>query len=265
VARYDADYVPSSAMAIYAHPDDIEFTISGTIAKWTDAGCDVTFVLITSGDSGTHDDKKFTRKTLARTREKETKEAAKVLGVSRVVFLGKHDCELEDTMALRKLLVRQVRKHRPEVVFSGDPLSLFFGNQYINHPDHIVAARAALGAVFPACEMELLWPELGKAHKVSAVYISSTMQPDTWIDITGTIERKIESLRAHKSQLGERDIAPMIYEWAAGEGRTVPPPPKREGRGRTLKYTESFRIMRLLKDEPTERDLEDAEDPEDGG
>jgi len=236
-------------MAIYAHPDDIEFTVSGTVAKWAGAGCDITAVLVTSGDSGTHEYKKYTRKSLARIREQESKAAAKILGISRIIFLRKHDCEIEDTLALRKLLVRQIRKFRPEVVLCGDPQSLFFGNRYVNHPDHIVAAKAALGAVFPASEMELLWPELGKAHKVSAIYISSTMHPDTWIDITGTIERKIESLRAHRSQLGDRNIAPMIYAWAAGEGET--PFPKRKKRGRAAKYTEPFRVMRLLKDEPT--------------
>ena len=243
---FDADYIPRSAMAIYAHPDDIEFTVAGTIARWAGAGCDITAVLITSGDSGTHEYEKYTRKSLARVREKESSEAAKILGISRIVFLRKHDCEIEDTLALRKALVRQIRKFRPEVVLCGDPQSLFFGDRYINHPDHIVAAKAALGAVFPACEMELLWPELGKAHKVSAVYISSTMQPDTWIDITGTIGRKIEALRVHRSQLGDRDIAPMIYAWAAGEGET--PFPKMEKRDRAVKYAEPFRVMRLLKD-----------------
>lgn len=253
MARFDADYIPCSAMAIYAHPDDIEFTVSGTVAKWAEAGCDITAVLITSGDSGTHEYKKYTRKSLARVREKESLAAAKILGISRIVFLRKHDCEIEDTLALRKALVRQIRKFRPEVVLCGDPQSLFFGNRYINHPDHIVAAKAALGAAFPACEMELLWPELGKAHKVCAVYISSTMQPNTWIEITGTIERKIESLRVHRSQLGDRDIAPMIYAWAAGEGEVSPLAPKKRRRSRAVKYTEPFRIMRLLKDEPADK------------
>jgi LmbE family N-acetylglucosaminyl deacetylase len=237
-------------MAIYAHPDDIEFTIAGTVAKWADAGCEVTFVLITSGDVGTHDTK-YTRKSLAQVREREVGEAARILGAERVVFLRKGDCELESTMALRKELVRQIRKYRPEVVLCGDPQSLFFGNRYINHPDHIVAGKTALEAVFPGAEMELLWPRLGKAHKVHAVYVSSTPRPDTWIDIGKTIERKIASLRAHESQLGTRDIAPMIYSWAMGEGRIAPPQSKAgKGRSRKPKYTESFRIMRLLKDEP---------------
>jgi LmbE family N-acetylglucosaminyl deacetylase len=250
MARFDSDYIPSSAMAIYAHPDDIEFTIAGTVAKWADAGCEVTFVLLTSGDAGTHDTR-FTRKTLARVREREEREAARILGAKRVVFLRKHDCELEPSMALRKELVRQLRRHRPEVVLCGDPEALFYGNRYINHPDHLVAGKLALEAVFPASEMELLWPEAGKAHKVGAVYISSTHNPDTWIDVGKTIGRKIASLRAHRSQLGDRDISPRIYGWAREDARQAPTRGKGvKARARRPEFAESFRIMRLLKDEP---------------
>ena len=94
---YDADYIPASAMAIYAHPDDAEFTVAGTIARWAQGGCEVTLVAITSGNSGTHDTR-FTRETLARTREEEALASARVLGISRVVFLGYGDCELVPTM-----------------------------------------------------------------------------------------------------------------------------------------------------------------------
>jgi LmbE family N-acetylglucosaminyl deacetylase len=241
-------------MAIYAHPDDIEFTVAGTVARWADAGCDVTFVLITSGDVGTHD-AKFTRKELARVREREEREASRILGARRVVFLRKPDCELVPTLALRKELVRQIRRHRPEVVLCNDPQALFFGDQYINHPDHLAAGRLALEAVFPGSEMELLWPEAGRVHKVHAVYVSSTHHPDTWIDIGGTIDRKIASLKAHKSQMGDRDIAPRIYGWAMEEGRrSRTEKAGGKGRARRPKYAESFRIMRLLKDEPGDGD-----------
>ncbi len=158
--RFDAEYVPRSAMAIYAHPDDIEFTVAGTVAKWARAGCEVTFVLITSGNAGTHD-RKFTRKSLARVREREERESARILGVARVVFLRHGDCELVPTLALRKELVRRIRRHRPEVVLCNDPQALFFGDRYINHPDHLAAGKAALEAVFPCAEMELLWPGAG--------------------------------------------------------------------------------------------------------
>jgi LmbE family N-acetylglucosaminyl deacetylase len=252
VHRFDPDYVPRSAMAIYAHPDDIEFTVGATVAKWARAGCDITFVLLTSGDVGTHDPVFRTRARLARVREREERAAARILGASRVHFLKQGDCELQPTLALRKKLVRLLRRHRPEVVLCGDPQALFFGDQYINHPDHRAAAELALAAVFPCSEMELLWPEIGKAHKVHAVYVSSTHHPDTWIDVGTTIAVKIAALRAHSSQMGSRDISPRILGWAADEaGRS---PARKSGgtaRARRPKYAEAFRIMRLLKDEPT--------------
>ncbi len=245
--RFNAEYIPKSAMAIYAHPDDIEFTVAGTVAKWARAGCKVTFVLITSGNSGTHD-RKFTRKSLARVREREERESARILGVARVVFLRHGDCELVPTLALRKELVRRIRRHRPEIVMCNDPQALFFGDRYINHPDHLAAGKAALEAVFPCAEMELLWPGAGLPHKVHAVYVSSTAAPDTWIDVTDTIETKIAALMAHRSQLGDRDIAPDILGRAKDEARRAPKSAGGKGPGRP-KHAEAFRVMRLLREE----------------
>src|SRR3972149_5922919 len=200
--NFDANYVPKSAMTIFAHPDDAEFGVSGTLAKWAKAGCAITLVICTSGNVGTHDTK-YTLETLAKTREKEQKAAAKVLGVKTLVFLGHDDCQLQPTLDLRRALVREIRKHKPEVVLCGQPDGWFYGNEYINHPDHRAAGVAALEAVFPCAEMELLWPEEGPAHKVNAVYITLTEQVDVWIDITDTIDLKVESLRCHASQMLE--------------------------------------------------------------
>lgn len=247
--RFDAEYVPRSAMAIYAHPDDIEFTVAGTIAKWTRAGCEVTFVLLTSGNAGTHD-RKFTRKTLARVREREEREAARILGVARIVFLRRNDCELESTLPLRRELVRRIRRHRPEVVLCNDPQALFFGDQYVNHPDHRAAGRAALEAVFPCAEMELLWPDAGRPHKVHAVYVSSTPAPNTWIDVTETIDAKLAALSAHRSQLGDRDLSPRIHGWAMDTACQAPARKVAGKRGAVRpKYAEAFRVMRLLREE----------------
>src|SRR5512141_593998 len=247
--RFDAVYVPRSAMAIYAHPDDIEFTIAGTVAKWARAGCEVTFVLITSGNSGTHD-RKFTRKSLAMVREREERESARTLGAARVVFLRYGDCELVPTLALRKELVRRIRRHRPEVVLCNDPQALFFDDRYINHPDHLAPGQVALEAVFPCAEMELLWPGAGLPHKVHAVYVSSTAAPDTWVDVTETIDVKIAALSAHRSQLGDRDISPMILGWARDEARHAPAGKAAGKKGPNRpKYAEAFRVMRLLREE----------------
>jgi LmbE family N-acetylglucosaminyl deacetylase len=218
--KFDATYVPQSAMAIFAHPDDAEFTVSGTIAKWARAGCEVTLVLCTSGNAGTHD-LKYTRESLAETREAEQQAAAQALGVKNVVFLRHDDCQLVPTLELRRELVREIRKFKPEVVMTGDPQAWFYDNSYINHPDHRAAAIAALEAVFPCSEMELLWPEEGPVHKVHAVYVGSTNAPNTWIDISATIDAKIASLKAHASQMGDWDPSDMIREWAGDEARNT--------------------------------------------
>jgi LmbE family N-acetylglucosaminyl deacetylase len=245
MSRFDSDYIPASAMGIFAHPDDAEFTVAGTIARWADAGCEVTLVLLTSGNVGTHD-ATFTRETLTETRELEERASAGKLGVRRVVFLRHNDCELEPTMTIRRELVREIRRFRPEVVICNDPQSLFFEEMYVNHPDHRAAGTVAVDAVFPCSEMELLWPELGAPHKVHALYISSTRFPNRWIDVTDTIDRKIAALNEHRSQLGERDISDMIKEWAIAASATG----KWDGEAdRRPKYAEAFRVMKLMREE----------------
>ncbi len=262
MSRYDADYIPSSAMAIFAHPDDAEFTVAGTLAKWSKGGCDTTVVLVTSGNVGTHE-ATWTRDRLARVREDESRAAMAVLGVRTVVFLGHDDCEVVNTLALRRRLVREIRAHRPEVVICADPQMLFIGDRYVNHPDHRAGAAAALEASFPCAEMELLWPEEGAAHKVRAIYISSTTEPNAAIDITGTIDLKIAALRRHASQLGDRDPSEMIRAWASDAAKTARPRGARSGgagsgraRAAGPKYCEAFRIMRIRQRE---------EEPEAGG
>ena len=130
------------------------------------------------------------------------------------------------------------------------PQALFFDDRYINHPDHRAAGKAALEAVFPCAEMELLWPGAGPAHKVHAVYVSSAVAPNTWIDVTKTIDAKVAALAAHRSQLGDRDFAPMILEWATDTARHAPAR-KGKGKGGTgrPKYAEAFRVMRMLREE----------------
>ncbi len=260
--RYDSDYIPRSVTAIFAHPDDAEFTVAGTLAKWSKEGCDVSVVLVTSGNVGTHE-ATYTRDGLARVREDETRAAMAVLGVRTVVFLGQNDCEVFNTLDLRRRLVREIRARRPEVVICADPKMLFIGDRYVNHPDHRAAAAAALDASFPCAEMELLWPEEGAAHKVQAVYIGSTTEPNAAIDITGTIDLKIAALRRHVSQLGDRDPSEMIRAWASDAAKTAR---DRAARGRGAggakaraaapRYCEAFRIMRIRQRE---------EEPEAGG
>lgn len=257
MTKFNSDFIPKSALTIFAHPDDTEFSAAGTIAKWAAAGCEVTMVVCTSGNVGTHDSKKYTRASLARTRKKEQRASAKVLGAKRVVFLGHNDCELQPTLKLRKQLVREIRKHKPEVVICGSADGWLFSNVYINHPDHRAAGAAALEAVFPCAEMELLWPKLGKAHKVHAVYIRGSDGLDTWVDITQSVQSKIDALKCHVSQFDDWDPTERVEEWTSGEAKNARKNLRstknkngkrpRIKRG-TWKHAEAFRVM-ILKDD----------------
>lgn len=214
-------FIPESAMAVVAHPDDIEFGCAGTIAKWTRRGCRVVYVVVTSGNIGTHDPN-HTVDTLADLREREQLAAAAVCGVHEVEFLRYNDGEVMPTLELRKDIVRMIRKHKPEVVFTMDPTMLWGGNEYINHPDHRAVGLATLDAIAPVAAMPLMYPELGEAHRVREVWIQWPQQPDTWIDISETIDLKMEALRQHKSQVSEETVQ-SIRAWALEAGRGLAP------------------------------------------
>jgi LmbE family N-acetylglucosaminyl deacetylase len=232
--------VPESAMVIVAHPDDAEFTVAGTVACWVNGGCSVSYVLCTDGDAGTHDPN-ISRAQLAALRRQEQRDACQVLGVDRIEFLGNGDGMLQPTLDLRRDLVRAIRKHKPEVVLCGDPTALFYGENYINHPDHRAAGQAALEAVFPAASMPLLFPELAaeglSPHQVRQVYVWGVLDPNVWVDIAETLDTKIEALRQHRSQLGEWDPTEMITQWASERASE-----------HDMQYAESFKRMILVQE-----------------
>jgi LmbE family N-acetylglucosaminyl deacetylase len=227
-------------MSIHAHPDDQEFTVGGTLAKWARAGCDIVAVCITSGGAGSnkHTPPDMTREALVSIREDEQREACQILGVKETIFLGHEDGMLEPSIALRRELTRLIRRHRPEAVLTGDPTMRFYGTTYMNHPDHRVAADVALDAVFPSAGTRLIFPELLaeglEPHEVQQVYIHGAERPDTYVDIAEVLDVKVAALRAHKSQMGEWDPAEMITQWAAEQGRR-----------RKLKAAEAYRRMTL--------------------
>jgi LmbE family N-acetylglucosaminyl deacetylase len=216
-------YIPERALFIYAHPDDIEFGVAGTAALWAKHGAEVTYIVITDGNVGSHEDT-MTREELAQLRRAEQTAAAEVVG-AKCIFLGYHDGLLQPTLELRKELVRHIRTIRPNVVVCGDPTTFFPSDTYINHPDHRAAAQAALEAIFPAAEMNLLYPDLLEegltGHKVNYVYISFGDKANYYVDITETIDLKIKALRQHKSQLGDWDPEERIKNWAAEVGSKV--------------------------------------------
>jgi LmbE family N-acetylglucosaminyl deacetylase len=236
MAKFDSEWIPKRAMTIFAHPDDTEFSCSGTVAKWGRGGCEITYVLCTSGNVGTHD-AKYSLESIAALREQEQRNACAVLGVQRIEFLRHDDCCLVADLTLRRELVGLIRKYKPEVVFCGDPTQLFWAHR-INHPDHRAAGLAAVDAVFPCASMELLWPEEGPAHEVHGVYVRDLTFADTWIDVTETIELKIKALTEHHSQLdGFPGLADMIRKRSADTGKD-----------HGMSYAEGFRVIRLKGD-----------------
>ena len=238
-------YIPESAMVIVAHPDDPEFSSSGTMARWSKAGTRICYVICTSGDVGIAEPG-MTREKAAKIREAEQMEAAKITGVHEVVFLGEPDGMLQPTLELRKKLVREIRRFRPEVVVTGDPTRVWSGNSYINHPDHRAAATAALDATFPAAGQPNLFEDITEegfqAHKPRKVFVTSWETADVFINIENFIDVKIAALRAHKSQMKDWDPEPRIKEWAALRGE-----------GKEMAYAESFRVITLVNDEQWEK------------
>lgn len=225
-------------LIITAHPDDMEFGSGGTAARWSDEGKEICLCVVTDGSSGS-DDPEMTPARLQETRHQEQLAANAILGIGTFVQLNRPDGMVVPDLALRRDLVRVIRQFRADVVVCQDPTSWFFGNEYINHPDHRAVATAAVEAVFPAAGNRNYFPELLdeglEPIKIKEVYISTSEKADVWVDITNVIDRKIEALRQHKSQMGDWDPAPMIRKWAAGDGQKRTPP---------VQYAEDFRYMK---------------------
>jgi LmbE family N-acetylglucosaminyl deacetylase len=240
----DNEYIPKRAMSIHAHPDDQEFTVAGTLAKWAKAGCEIVSVIVTSGESGSNDPQHGPdyKATLARIREGEQSAADDVIGVKETVYLRFPDGELEPTIQLRKELTRVIRQHKPDVVVTGNPEAWFYGNEYFNHPDHRAAAQAACEAVFPSAGTRLIFTDLLSAgyepHNVKRLYVHGVEKSDTWVDISGTIDIKVNALKKHASQLVDWDPDKMIHEWAAEEGKE-----------KEIPFAEAYKVMLLQNEE----------------
>jgi LmbE family N-acetylglucosaminyl deacetylase len=235
--KFDDTLDVQRAMVVYAHPDDAEFGLAGTMAKWARAGVEITYCMVTNGASGS-DDPDMTREKLRDTRYAEQREAAKILGVKHCVFLGYEDGYLYPTLEVRRDVTRQVRIHRPDVLFTMDPTFRVAGDFYVNHPDHIAAGEVALRAINPDASTRNMFPELWKdehlePHKPKALFLQSFGNEGTVIDISDVLEIKIKALLVHRSQLGP-EAEGFVREWAEQTGKSA-----------GYKAGESFRIVRL--------------------
>lgn len=226
---------PPSVLAVYAHPDDPEVSCGGTLARWAAAGSAVAVCICAEGDKGSLDPTADPRALTARRRD-EVAAAGRILGVVAQHFLGYPDGELEDDAELRGRLVALIRRLRPEVVVCPDPTAVFFGQQYANHRDHRVVGWATLDAVAPAAGNPHYFPGAGPAHLPGVLYLSGTLEPDVWVDITEVVERKAQAVACHASQVGEPGewLRTVVRQRAEAGGR-------RAG----VRYAEGYRRLQL--------------------
>lgn len=227
-------------LLVAAHPDDPEFSSAGTVANWLRHGLDVVFVLATSGDKGTPD-RDMTNERLSSMREDEQRAAALRIGVKQVEFLRFPDGELTPSLELRGAVTRMIRKYKPYAVMTHDPLTLFYNNEFINHPDHRAIGQATIDAIYPTARDPLQFSEHIREglepHKVKEIYLWGSDQANVLVDISDTIDIKIEALKLHVTQVGEaKELAERVKTRAAQLGEPY-----------GLRYAESFRrvVMRM--------------------
>jgi LmbE family N-acetylglucosaminyl deacetylase len=225
-------------LLISPHPDDVDFGCAGTIAEWTRGGKHIAYVICTSGDKGT-DDSHMKAETLIAIREAEQRRAAKTVGVKDVTFLHFKDGELENTREFREVLVRMIRTHRPDSVLTMDPANTRFENPYVSHADHRATALAVFDAIYPAARNRNFFPEqLAEGltpHAVDKIYFFGTDRPNTWVDITDTIDAKIAALRSHESQVADFEGLEAWIRERFGE----------VGKEKGMTYAESFRYVEI--------------------
>lgn len=224
------------AMVVFAHPDDGEFGSAGTASRLVQEGKEVFYVVTTDGSKGSADPD-MTPERLIAMRKQEQCEAAHIVGVTDVSFLGFPDGMLEPTLELRRAITACIRRYKPDVVICQLPQRDLNGMMFVQHPDHLATGEATLAAIYPSARDRMTFPELLsqglEPHAVREVWIVGTPSPDHFVDITGTIDTKTRALLAHSSQVS-REVEKRVRERAHELGET-----------QGLEYAESFKRIQL--------------------
>lgn len=229
----------SRILVIVAHPDDVDFGAAGTVARWTDAGIDVSYCVVTNGEAG-GSDLSVPRDEMVRVRQSEQTAAAKQVGVHDLHFLGYPDGRVEPTIGLRRDLARVIRLLRPDRVLCQSPDRNYI-RMGVSHPDHRAVGSASLDAVYPDSRNPFAFPELLAEEKlepwtVREVWIAGTAAPTHYVDITETFGRKLAALRSHVSQIKDpQGLEEMLRGWL---GRAAVQGGLAEGR-----LAESFQVL----------------------
>jgi LmbE family N-acetylglucosaminyl deacetylase len=231
------------AMVIMAHPDDAEFSCAGTVAKWVREGWEVYYVICTDAGSGGPDEATEVgpeaRRQVTVTRQAEQRAAGTILGLKDVIFLNYRDGELQPTLEFRREIVRLLRTYKPYRVICQSPERSWSPQMFIGryHPDHRACGEGVISALYPASQNPWDFPELlaeGLApHKVKELYVVGAPVVNHWVDISETLDLRIEALLAHASQFAGRtdEITQRVRErlstnprrWGGARPPTQPP------------------------------------------
>ena len=204
-------------LVVNAHPDDSDFGAAGTIAQWVEKGIQVSYLLCTNGDQG-GENSRFTKEEMPLVRQREQREAGAAIGVTDITFLNYVDGHLEPTLTLRKDIVRQIRRVRPDRIVCQSP-ERNWERIGASHPDHLAAGEATIQAVYPDARnpfafTDLLDIEKLEPYRVKEVWMMGFSHPDHFVDITDTFDRKMAALHAHVSQTSHiENLEEMIREW----------------------------------------------------
>ena len=222
-------------LAVFAHPDDVDFGAGGTVARWVKEGWDVRYVCVTRGQKGAWDAHMDVDEYGA-IREAEQRAAAKVIGVTDVTFLDGMDSEVFDNLDLRRALAREFRRHRPHRLLTmiPDPLPT---DRFVNHPDHRAVGLATLDMTMTGGTTASIFPELLDEglepwRELEETWLMGPAIKPTFVDVTATLDLKLEALHCHASQIGDRDVDTFVKQRLADAGRTF-----------GVKYAETFRVI----------------------
>lgn len=208
----------NKVLVIVAHPDDIDYGCAGTIAWLTAQKVEVSYCLVTSGDAGGDNDG-LSSNQRSELREKEQRNAGKIVGVDKIHFLRQSDGSVEANLDLREKITRVIRKEKPDLVITQSPQRRY-DRIYASHPDHLATGEATFCAVYPDARnpnaFTHLLDEDCLPHLVPNIWVMADENPDTFIDITELFEKKIEALFEHKSQINDQDrVELMVRDWTA--------------------------------------------------
>lgn len=220
------DLRPRVVLAIVAHPDDVDVCAGGTMAMFARQGAAIYYLILTDGGSGS-EDRDVSSGELTDTRRAEQRKAGEIVGIKDVFFCDYPDGQLQNTLAVKRDVVKIIRQVQPDVVFAMDPSVLYSADKgLINHPDHRAAGQAALDAVFPLARDHMSFPELLKQgfepHKTPTLLLFNHNQHNFAVDISETLDTKVRALGAHVSQIGDQEgMEAWVRQMASEAGKQV--------------------------------------------